>query len=604
MRVWLVSLLLVEMFLAAGPAGAEELQFELGGAIQSDLRFRPDDKSVGEFYNRLEWKPGVARNENRLEFRLRARYGDVGAVAELRAAWLGWSEPNLDLGHLSDRNSIDPYYFEARAAYLDVTDFLVEGLDLRLGQQLVLWGVGDQFNPTNNFNANDVEDVLLFGDQRANFMVRADYNFLDDFSISGVLVPVFQGAQLPRSSGLGLALVDRTPFLDQTLGLRVAFENALSAQASSPAVVGGVTVRQPERNFENMPFGFRLAGVVFGQDVAVSYYRGRHDFPQAVLNHAYQESFDDPATPDVTERLCNPAVDPQSPDFDPDRHCVDALIKTDVTLEYPRMQVIGFNLAGEIPLDWIDSDLLGIGYRVEVGVYFPQPVEIQVQQEAMTVAGIPQAAGEYNYHLGGRRPLVVDDTPFAKWVIGLDYSFGPHWMVNLMWVHGMTDEFGAGDFLHQGYVVRQSRVASDDPLGCLFDNLQGFDPQAVIAATETCARQTVEQVLRPRIGDYAVAGVDFQFADQKALLRLFAIWDVSGYYRSYYDEQAGQRRLEYLSLFGDGFSMIVYPEFRYNFGNGFELGAGALLQLGQRYTKFGDPAAGGSLIWTRARFSF
>jgi hypothetical protein len=48
----------------------------------------------------------------------------------------------------------------------------------------------------------------------------------------------------------------------------------------------------------------------------------------------------------------------------------------------------------------------------------------------------------------------------------------------------------------------------------------------------------------------------------------------------------------------------VLPEFNYNFGNGFELALGALLQLGADHTKFGDPAAGGSLVFTRARFSF
>jgi hypothetical protein len=53
-----------------------------------------------------------------------------------------------------------------------------------------------------------------------------------------------------------------------------------------------------------------------------------------------------------------------------------------------------------------------------------------------------------------------------------------------------------------------------------------------------------------------------------------------------------------------GFSAVVYPEIGYNFSNGLEVGLGFLLQLGEEYTKFGDPAAGGSLAWARARFSF
>ena len=29
-----------------------------------------------------------------------------------------------------------------------------------------------------------------------------------------------------------------------------------------------------------------------------------------------------------------------------------------------------------------------------------------------------------------------------------------------------------------------------------------------------------------------------------------------------------------------------------------------LIQLGKDYSKFGDPAAGGSTVWTRGRFAF
>ena len=49
---------------------------------------------------------------------------------------------------------------------------------------------------------------------------------------------------------------------------------------------------------------------------------------------------------------------------------------------------------------------------------------------------------------------------------------------------------------------------------------------------------------------------------------------------------------------------MIYPELRYNFGGGFELHVGALLQFGKSYTKFGDPAGGGHQVFTRARYSF
>ena len=52
------------------------------------------------------------------------------------------------------------------------------------------------------------------------------------------------------------------------------------------------------------------------------------------------------------------------------------------------------------------------------------------------------------------------------------------------------------------------------------------------------------------------------------------------------------------------FSAVIYPSLSYNFGYGLTLTAGALLKFGKPWTKFGDPAAGGSVVWTSAKFAF
>jgi hypothetical protein len=44
-------------------------------------------------------------------------------------------------------------------------------------------------------------------------------------------------------------------------------------------------------------------------------------------------------------------------------------------------------------------------------------------------------------------------------------------------------------------------------------------------------------------------------------------------------------------------------ELQYNFGGGFEMHVGALLQFGESYTRFADPAAGGHQFLMRARYS-
>ena len=105
----------------------------------------------------------------------------------------------------------------------------------------------------------------------------------------------------------------------------------------------------------------------------------------------------------------------------------------------------------------------------------------------------------------------------------------------------------------------------------------------------------VTEILRPRLGDYLVLGVDIRFLSEKALLRLFTIWDLSGVWEDRWDDKAKKRQRTHHGLFSaKGFSAVIYPEFVYNFGNGLEMAAGALFMLGQEHTKFGDPATGGS----------
>jgi hypothetical protein len=575
----------------------DRLELRWGGRIQTDIRFQIEPKSIGlsydfadhTYYQENQLETGIRRNENIFKLKLDALYGRFAGVVDIDFVWLGQPFEVAGIDDLTLRNRVDSYYFEAHAAYIEATDLIVDGLDLRVGQQLVQWGKADQFNPTNNLNSEDLEDVLLFGQQLANVMARLDYQvpiFMDNLHstvLSAVLVPIFKPALLVRSAPLGLALTDRLPFASSSLRYQLHTEKAFTANMGWPTLTTSVEPRLPDESFDNMQYAFRLATTLFGQDVAFSYYRGREDIPQPVRNHTVQ----------LAEPFCRRG--------DPD-DCVQGLLQTEATVAFPRIQVVGFNMAGEIPLDWIDDALGGIGYRFELGVYFPQELRMVLDQEELNI-GIVQPAGEYDYdgdgEPGGPRPVVIDDEPFAKWTLGLDYSFGPHAMLNLMWVHGMVDDFGAGGFFGDGVVVRDGGVRDHDP-----DELQGCVIQDRLLGTRECGPRYAREIVRPRIGDYLVLGLDFKFADDRALLRLFGILELTPYYEDRYDEQEGRRVREYLDMFGDGLSMALFPEFNYNFGNGFELGCGALIYLGKNYTKFGDPAAGGSFVFTRARYTY
>lgn len=247
------------------------------------------------------------------------------------------------------------------------------------------------------------------------------------------------------------------------------------------------------------------------------------------------------------------------------------------------------------PFKWLSDKINGIGYRFEGALIVPQAQTIKLTQDDLPL-GIPQPAGEYDYNgkkeAGvGRQPKVLESTPFLKWVLGLDYTFGEHVYINAMWVHGMVDEFGAGDWIHEGYVVRRSSMVDGaNILGC-----------ASQQTGETCSKE----ILRPRLGDYVVLGADFKFANDAGLFRLFTILDATPLVEETWDDTAGKRVRRTISpLSSEGLSMIIFPELDYNFGNGLELSAGALIGLGASYTKFGDPSTGGNVVFTRGRYSF
>jgi hypothetical protein len=564
----------------AGAARADGLETEWSGKIQSDLRFRIQDKSLGSAYDKASLPAGIERNQNLLNVKFKATYGQFRGVADVDLYLNGYQAAPKTFTDLTKYDTTQPYSLEPQNLYIEAKGLFTKGLDVRIGNQLVTWGVADQFNPTNNLNADDVRDPLLFGKQLGNFMVKADYWLTDEISFTGVLVPIFRPAALPRSAALGIGAVDRLPFTNPALRNRLEAEAGFGAYYGYPTIVSTITPNLPEARAENMQFAYRIAGTIAEQDVSLSYYNGRTDFPQPVLNHTRQ----------VKGARCNP---------DNPKDCTEGVLATDVTLEYPRMAVYGLNVAGEInPFKWIKDSIRGMGYRLEAAVVVPRAQQITLTNDAITLGGIPQAAGEYDY-LGdgvpgsGRRPNSVDNTAFMKWTLGLDYAFGEKVYTNVMWVHGLADEYGAGDWMHQGYAVRQSGVSTNksETLGkCVFPKRDGT--------------QCATEVLRPKLGDYLVLGADYKITDA-ILARVFTIWDLAGYTFESYDKTSKQRTDDHKGLFSkEGFSAVIFPELDYNVGNGLELAVGALFLLGKDYTKFGDPAAGGSQVWTRARFSF
>jgi hypothetical protein len=577
--------LLLATILSLASAG-DDPEVLFNGMLQSDLRFRLGEDPKSAWYAPVEGQPRIVRNQNLFKTKIKAKAGNFRGVVDADLVFEGFPQSGVTLDQADQRQLVDPFFFQAHDMYIEGRDLLTKGLDLRLGQQRVMWGVGDQFNPTNTINPDDVEDVLLFGDQMGNIMARLDYAPVSAFTLTGVLVPVFKPALLPSSAPYGLTNPAQLPFLEEDLRWRIHSEGALADEFFGyPTVIDQVVFDYPDATPKNMQYAFRLGTFIGMQDLSVSYYNGFSDIPQPVATHTTQTSL----TTENEEGESVPLCDERHP-----KDCIQGTLNNITTLSFPRIQVVGFNWAGEMnPLGWIHQSIQSIGFRIEAALVFPERTDITLTQGPVEFGLLAsQPAGEYEYELGkGKKPTIVDDRPYPQWVVGLDYTVGRHVYLNGQWVHGMLDEVGAGDNLFQeGYAVRNGGVDSEigDTTGCALDR---------------DGRKCAYEVLRSRQSDLAVIGVDINFLSNAALLRLFTIWDLTGLKEEHFVK--GERVMTSHGAFTkEGQSAVIYPEFAYNFGNGLQLGGGALIQMGSEDTKFGAPAAGGNLVFTRGKFSF
>ncbi len=514
--------LCLAILILSGTAYAD-VDFKFGGLISADMRYRLAGEEVPGGTMTVPYpsqqrllRYGFSRNENTIKAQLTLTIADkVKAVADVDFVWYGYSDINdIDANTLQER--VDPYRLDAHAAYIDIYRLLPK-LDLRIGRQVVVWGSGDKFNPTNNLNTLDLSDPLLFGRALANQMIKLDFNPYKDIIISAVWVPIFRPARLPRTAPLALTQVER-PAPVQEDGIRTNL--GVLASLMPPDQVK-VVAMQPEPSIQNSQFGLRISGRIpkIDMDASLSYYHGRFGIPSPSF------TVNDTATRTVT-----------------------ALVM------WPRMDVLGADIAGSI------GKLGGLGYWVEAAVYFPQEITYGIynlqggQNVPVTYAAQPD--GTYRLNLGypeAQRGTVVPSTPFFKLTAGLDYSFNKYLYGNIQYVHGFIDEFGAGK---QCYAL----------------------PGEKAGGATRC---------EDRVGDYFVLGADLKLFSDALLIRFF------GAFKLPHADELDQR-----------FTAVLFPQIAWAVWDATELTLGAFVFLGDRSTKFGDPAAGASELFLKAKFQY
>ena len=208
---------------------------------------------------------------------------------------------------------------------------------------------------------------------------------------------------------------------------------------------------------------------------------------------------------------------------------------------------------------------------IEAGVNIPTEIRMGIY-DAITLPGslrpleyqLDPATGKYlrvtfNPDQLPPRPVVVEGTPFVKATIGVDYTIGGRAYLNVQYVHGFIDEFGAG---RAARPRRNSIDIREDPR------------------------------IETRLGDYIVAGVDVKTLHDRLLLRLFGVLKVPS--------------VDLETRLWDDYAPtgVLFPQIIWTVADATELMLGGFILLGDRSTKFGDPAAGASEIFVKARVSF
>jgi hypothetical protein len=149
------------------------------------------------------------------------------------------------------------------------------------------------------------------------------------------------------------------------------------------------TIIMPENNLEEGSItGGKISKDYFGYDFSLSYVYGRDDLPL------------------VKKVTFTPAG-------------ISGEVDIASELIYPRMHVFGIDMAGAIG---------SVGVWAEAAAFFPEEVRMTTDLSALG--------------MGIQESIVLEDKPYIKYVLGIDYTFKNGIYVNAQYLHGFMFERG------------------------------------------------------------------------------------------------------------------------------------------------------------------
>ncbi|MEW6440196.1 MAG: DUF1302 family protein [bacterium] len=439
-----VLLLVPALLVLSGFPARAQVAARLGGTVKLFTSLFTEDEEPGSLFMHDAGDFSLSRTElwvrldgdvsENVSFRSR-----VDFIHNIEPRFDDFEDLESDSGFSSETDEVDVYF---REASFKVMDFPVRGLDLIVGRQRVRWGTSDEYNVIDNLNPVDYANLFSFD---------PDY-FVDHIPMDGITLEY----RLPLDFDLKLQAVyyisaKPSPLPDGFESYLLGVQQQMLDELTSPFGLPRGTTRavledMPEYRLGDGIFGFRASGNLLNFDVGLSYYHGFQTLP--------------------LPKTLIAGLDQGAPSLE-------------VRYSYPRLDVFGFDLAGE---------LYSVGLWAEVGVYLSERFETELETDLPL--GFPQTR------------VQLLRRPYTKFTVGFDYTFGLgdglYW--NTQFNRGFYDEFGYTCDAHELLCVRKPSF-----LGKLEDYYISYLQYAFFNDT-----LNVKPKLMLEVGDYG------DFSDQYA----------------------------------------------------------------------------------------
>ncbi len=455
---------------AAIPQDAAAQDFEYKGYILSDFRFTVPGQDMPADVDSVRFD----RLDNTVRFTGSFMWESVDVVADLSMTFSGQSDV-YELYTLRKREDVDPFYFESEALFIRISDFIVDGLDIRLGRQIVDWGSADRFNPTSTINSLDLEDYQDFGRRIANEMLMVTYApdwevegedtpIFSEFQFQVVWVPRFRSGMIPESSEYIFGGPDQFRRFAKSQTLQNLIDLQELYVKYKGTILYNVNVEEPSSAIENSQVGMRLSFSLLGVDLGfMAYYGYDHNMQPADVKVNAVSTYA-PLSDAVNANIHLIGG------TDEERQGLMNLMNsfgasgistltayTDVTVKYPRVWVAGMEFATS--LDFMG----GVGLWGELTFTMHDDVAVNID-----VNGTMLHDNE------------VDKGFFVKAVLGWDNTFTKWFYMNMQYIYGFVDEFGANDLGHYLMLNGDFKAFNEQMLFRLSVVMHLTEPSAII----------------------------------------------------------------------------------------------------------------------------